>query len=437
LARFLIDRAAKNMELANYLYWYLKVELQNPIYADKYRLVFSAFRLKLSSTLLLKETYSILDISKHELYSTPAHSTTMWEVLYAQDHYISSIMNCQMIVSQEVRGKKDVKEVALREMLSSKGLKRIGMKHIQAVPLPVAPEVFVTGCCPSSARMFKSVLYPVLIEFFKFSEKDKTYKVIVKTGDDLRQDQLISMMVRLMDGLLKRATLDLCLISYTIIATSPTSGLVEYVEHSMPLSQILASYQNSILLYFQTVSYHPSSKYNIQPKVLQAYIRSCAGYCVITYLLGVGDRHLDNVMLLPSGHFFHIDFGFIFGRDPKPLPPPFRLTREMVEGMGGSSSPEYQQFCSLCCQAFNVLRKSANLVLNLLHLMTDAGIVDLSNNPAIGDADAVIAKVEERFRLELSDEQAESYFLGLISDTLAAFTTRVMDVFHQIAVSRR
>lgn len=126
----------------------------------------------------------------------------------------------------------------------------------------------------------------------------------------------------------------------------------------------------------------------------------------------------------------------MFGRDPKPLPPAFRLTREMVDGFGGISSAEHAQFCSYACQAYNLLRKSANLVLNLLHLMTDAGIVDLSSNP-IGDADAVIAKVEERFRLELTDEQAECYFLGLINDTLSAFAPRVMDVFHQIAVSRR
>jgi phosphatidylinositol 3-kinase len=190
------------------------------------------------------------------------------------------------------------------------------------------------------------------------------------------------------------------------------------------------------LQFFQDKASQKGAKYDVRPEVMSNYIRSCAGYCVITYLLGVGDRHLDNSLLRPSGHFFHIDFGFIFGRDPKPLPPAFRLTREMVDGMGGIESSEYRQFCSLACQCFNALRKSAGLVLNLLHLMTDAGIEDLSNNPA-ADAEGVIAKVEERFRLHLSDEQAEVYFKSLINDCLAALAPRVMDVFHNFSVARR
>lgn len=65
------------------------------------------------------------------------------------------------------------------------------------------------------------------------------------------------------------------------------------------------------------------------------YLISCAGYCVITYLLGVGDRHLDNIMIKRDGKLLHIDFGYIFGYDPKPLRPLLRLTPEMVSAMGG------------------------------------------------------------------------------------------------------
>lgn len=310
--------------------------------------------------------------------------------------------------------------------------------------------------------MFRSSLYPAVVEFIveptqdykasstidelsvisglcenrKRFDKTLTNKFIFKTGNDLRQDQLVMMMIKLIDRILKRDTLDLCLKSYSIMAISQDSGLIEFINGSFPISQILALHNNSIMQFFQSVAHCESVKYSVRPEVIRTYIRSCAGYCVITYLMGVGDRHLDNIMLLPSGHFFHIDFGFIFGRDPKPLSPPFRLTREMVEGMGGLGSIEYRQFCSLACRAYNLLRKSASLILNLLHLMGESGIQDLTNNPS-ADAEGIISKVEERFKLELSDEQAESYFLSQINESLVALAPRVMDVFHQLSISRR
>ena len=116
---------------------------------------------------------------------------------------------------------------------------------------------------------------------------------------------------------------------YSILATPNNTGLMEFVERSIPVSQILSNNNNSIMTFFQTVAPQEGARHSIKPDVLQTYIRSCAGYCVLTYLLGVGDRHLDNIMIQPTGHFFHIDFGFIFGRDPKPLPPAFRLTKEV------------------------------------------------------------------------------------------------------------
>lgn len=60
---------------------------------------------------------------------------------------------------------------------------------------------------------------------------------------------------------------------------------------------------------------------------------------------------------LPPGKLFHIDFGYILGRDPKPLPPPMKLSKEMVEGMGGMQSEQYHEFRKQCYTAFLHLRR--------------------------------------------------------------------------------
>jgi hypothetical protein len=50
-------------------------------------------------------------------------------------------------------------------------------------------------------------------------------------------------------------------------------------------------------------------------------------------------------------------------------------------------------------QSYNWLRKSANLILNLLSLMGDAGINDISKR---SDLPKVLMKVEDKFRLDLT-----------------------------------
>lgn len=133
-----------------------------------------------------------------------------------------------------------------------------------------------------------------------------------------------------------------------------------------PHSQVLQENRNDIRRYLQQLHPAPHAPYGIEPDVLETFVKSCAGYCVAMYVLGVGDRHLDNLMLRSNGALFHIDFGYILGRDPKPFPPPMKLCKEMVEAMGGADSKLYDRFRISCCAAFNILRSSSNLILNLL-----------------------------------------------------------------------
>lgn len=53
---------------------------------------------------------------------------------------------------------------------------------------------------------------------------------------------------------------------------------------------------------------------------------------------------MDNLLLTRNGELFHIDFGYILGRDPKPYPPPMKLTKDMIEAMGGPNSEETRRF---------------------------------------------------------------------------------------------
>jgi len=194
-----------------------------------------------------------------------------------------------------------------------------------------------------------------------------------------------------------------------------------------PISNVLEQYRD-IRRFLAEYYPDPGNPSCADKEVLSNFIKSCAGSCVVTYILGVGDRHLDNLMLTEDGMLFHIDFGYILGKDPKPFPPPMKLCKEMVEAMGGSNSESYRQFYSYCCEAYNILRKSANLILNLFQLMEGARIPDISSDP-----EKAMLKLQEKFRLDLNDEEAGQWMQKLINDSASALMPQLMETAHRWA----
>ena len=167
---------------------------------------------------------------------------------------------------------------------------------------------------------------------------------------------------------------------------------------------------------------------------MTTFVYSCAGYTVISYLLALGDRHLDNILLHTSGRFFHVDFGYIFGLDPKPFKPQLRFTKEMLEALGGEDAQDFKLFLRIATQAYLVLRRSASVILNMIRLMFHAEIPGISGQQT---PETAILTVYERFRLNLTEQEAAEHLARTISEAHTSVLPVVMEEMHKLAVSFR
>jgi phosphatidylinositol 3-kinase len=412
LARFLISRAVNSFTLGNYFWWYLMVECD-----DK-----SQDQGPNNQAVYGKIAYDFMA----ELVKQPGGEETR-KTLRRQAEWISILSK----ISSEIKTSNE--SIAKRT-------ERV--KHFLAdpknelttidppLPLPLDPSVEIIGVVPEETVVFKSSLHPIKASFKTTS--GRKYPIIFKTGDDLRQDQLVIQIITLMDDLLQKENLDLKLSPYKILATSTSAGLSQFV-HSMSFQAIASKYRNNpALAYLKQNNPDSQGPMGLRKETLETFIKSCAGYCVITYILGVGDRHLDNLLLAPDGHFFHADFGYILGRDPKPFAPAMKLSKEMVDCMGGSNSEHYRQFKQYCFLAYSALRKNCNLILNLFSLMVNANIPDIKLEP-----DKAALKVKERFHLELSEEEAIRHLERIMDDNLNALVPVVIDKLHELVQAFR
>ncbi|ETV81011.1 hypothetical protein H257_06445 [Aphanomyces astaci] len=396
LSSLLVERALTTpTPLGVDLFWALKVETHVPQHRERFGLLLNAY-----VDVCCAATRSML-----HLQDTLFAEGGRLEVVCAEIKRLKASGASDKDMQASLHSQLDLLNAALPE---------------HTYQLPVDSRVEVGKLVVPNCRVMSSAKLPLWLEFE--NAEAGTVAVIFKSGDDLRQDVLVLQLLRVMDDLWRDNSMDLALDPYRCVATGPTTGLVQVVPHAATTAAIQSRSNRGILGAFHLDCFSNwIDQHNTTPKKVKAakdlFRRSCAGYCVASLVLGIGDRHNDNLMVTTSGRYFHIDFGHFLGYfkyvpllgmvNIKRERTPFVFTPQMSHVFGGEHSPGFAKFIKTGADALNVVRRHFHVLMSLLLLMLPAQLPELRHRDDLNYVVDTIAP-------EMSPQDAALMFEDLV-----------------------
>ncbi len=274
---------------------------------------------------------------------------------------------------------------------------------------------------------------------------------IVKADDDLRQEQLAMQLIDEFAQEFQRQGLALKLTTYAIIPITATAGLLETVSGAVSIDSLKKRLLENNRLYNSgsargagsaaeapTLTDHfedrwGSEKRRIRKAARRRFIESLAAYSIVNYLLAVRDRHNGNILIDEQGRVVHIDFGFFLSNSPGGNAnferAPFKLTREMIDVMGGEHSLEFATFRDLVIRGFRASHRIYPKIRTLVQIALEAygGQFPCFS----GGTNAVLDGLDRRFRTDLTSKREAAQFVNeeLINPSIDNWRTRWYDKY--------
>uniref|UniRef100_A0A8C8RZV6 Phosphatidylinositol 4,5-bisphosphate 3-kinase catalytic subunit delta isoform n=1 Tax=Pelusios castaneus TaxID=367368 RepID=A0A8C8RZV6_9SAUR len=398
LTKFLLERALANRKIGHFLFWHLRSEMHVPAVALRFGLILEAYcrgsnyhmKVLMKQGEALNKMKALNDFIKvSSQKATKPQAKELMHVCMRQETYLEALSNLQC---------------------------------------PLNPNIILAEVCVDQCTFMDSKMKPLWIVFNNEESDGGEVGIIFKNGDDLRQDMLTLQMIQLMDVLWKQEGLDLRMTPYGCLSTGDKTGLIEVVLHSDTIANIQLNKSNMAA----TAAFNKDALLNwlksknpgeALEQAIEEFTLSCAGYCVATYVLGIGDRHSDNIMIRETGQLFHIDFGHFLGNFKTKFGinrerVPFILTYDFVHVIQQgktNNSEKFERFRDYCEKAYMILRHNGRLFLHLFALMIAAGLPELSCNKDIQYLrdSLALGKTEEEamkhFRLKFNEALRESW----------------------------
>ena len=398
LACFLLSRSLQTPHIIGHaLFWHLMAESQNPSVSERYQLIIEEYIKRLPTRReLLRQVY-VNDL----------------------------ILDIAIKVKEFEANKRNKKAQTL--------LKDAKLPPKFTLPLDSSWEC--VGIISHKCKIMSSKKLPIWMEFCNSDPLCEPLTILFKAGDDLRQDLLTLQLLSIMDSLWMKEDLNLCLIPYQCVATGEGIGMIQVVLQSNTIANITKEHggANSVFSQFPILNWlrknNPQDIQSIE-LFLMNFAFSCAGYCTATYVLGIGDRHNDNIMIRKDGNLFHIDFGHFLGNFKskfgiKRETAPFVFTPMFAYVLGGEGSPLYEFFSDLSLAAFKILRKNANRLIIHFKLMLSTGMPELQTLSDILWLQSVLFLDNN-----LSENQVDTQFKALIHSALTNKRTLINDYIH-------
>lgn len=261
----------------------------------------------------------------------------------------------------------------------------------------------------------------------------KLLAVIVKSGDDLRQELMASQFLQKLQEIWNQEHVQVFVRPTKILVLSKDSGMIEPILNAVSLHQIKKhqanrKFQHNSLLDYFLQEFGPTKTSEYFLTAQKNFVESCAGYSIACYLLQVKDRHNGNILLDDQGHLIHIDYGFMLSSSPKNLGfenSAFKMTHEFVEIMGGIQSDMFAYFKILMLKGFLAARKHMDKLVPIIEIMQLSSQLPCFQK---GTA-AIIRLLKDRFHLSLTEEQLQIQIDNMIMNSMNSFTTKIYDNF--------
>eukprot|EP01088_Endostelium_zonatum_P013398 TRINITY_DN2793_c0_g1_i1.p1 TRINITY_DN2793_c0_g1~~TRINITY_DN2793_c0_g1_i1.p1 ORF type:complete len:447 (-),score=127.13 TRINITY_DN2793_c0_g1_i1:125-1465(-) len=154
---------------------------------------------------------------------------------------------------------------------------------------------------------------------------------------------------------------------------------------------------------------------------MKRLMNSAAGGFIGCFVLGVRDRHWDNILVLGGDTVLNIDFGYLLGRRPPIDAPEFAVSKKMRDNL--RMAKQWVPFLNKCVLAFRWLRKNADAVIRTCRIV----FAQMGISP---DHVEAFLRSKQSLSLDLSDAEAEENIRNLIEASPNSWQNLFKQVSH-------